>query len=351
MIVIRARHVYDGEHALAPSIRKVHAVAAGAIFDPGLKVNCQRADLDELSEQAPFWGLEQIQLGAGRFRGSIRGVHSARVQIGCTRRNLGVAILGAIPANSVVLGCIARQADEFIVRGEKVSAHELVKLSPEQEVDCRALGSLNIMTVALDANFFERGVEATLGTAALGNSRRLEFFNGRARMALIRKLQALLNEGYDSPHTLQHAELANVWEDQVLDACLADLSGAANSTPFNVRFRAARRAEELLMSLPNRPVSIVELCQATGVAKRTLMLGFRETYGMSPHNYHQRLRLNHARRELRADSHYTIAQIALRWGFNHLGRFSEYYQRQFGELPTVHRRSKYLQSPHEERVS
>jgi len=30
----------------------------------------------------------------------------------------------------------------------------------------------------------------------------------------------------------------------------------------------------------------------------------------------------------------TVTDVALKWGFNHLGRFSGFYTRQFGEAPS-----------------
>ncbi|KPC52829.1 BenABC operon transcriptional activator BenR [Pseudomonas amygdali pv. morsprunorum] len=51
--------------------------------------------------------------------------------------------------------------------------------------------------------------------------------------------------------------------------------------------------------------------------------------------YLKRFRLQSARRSLlQGNSGYNIAAIASQWGFNHLGRFAQDYQRLFGELPS-----------------
>jgi AraC family transcriptional regulator, ethanolamine operon transcriptional activator len=67
------------------------------------------------------------------------------------------------------------------------------------------------------------------------------------------------------------------------------------------------------------------------------MLGFQEAYGIAPLAFHRRLRLNEACRELfRSCRHdVTVAQVALRWGFDHFGRFSVENHRLFGETPTT----------------
>lgn len=319
----------------------MHTTTNISLFQPGLRVDWVCQDPDELSQQARFWGLEQLQLGRGRFSGSITGIHSERIQIGCTKRNLGVALLGAIPRGSIVLASIVEKTDRFFVRGHGVSENQLILLRPEQDVDCRALGSSDIMTVAIDAAFFINSLVSVTGAETIrGDAALIDLTGDASQMKLNRTLQTLMQEGFDNPGNMQTAQWATAWECRVLDACLADVAGPATMPSFSQRRLAAHRAEGFLMANPNRPVAIVELCQVAGVAKRTLMLGFRETFGMSPLHYHRRLRLSHARRELRSGNGFTIAQVALRWGFNHLGRFSAYYQRLFGERPSALRRVK-----------
>ncbi|MNR39034.1 HTH-type transcriptional activator RhaS [compost metagenome] len=45
-------------------------------------------------------------------------------------------------------------------------------------------------------------------------------------------------------------------------------------------------------------------------------------------------RLDAARAQLRRGDAHSIAEVALRCGFAHLGRFSAYYRERFGELPS-----------------
>jgi transcriptional regulator GlxA family with amidase domain len=68
---------------------------------------------------------------------------------------------------------------------------------------------------------------------------------------------------------------------------------------------------------------------------RTLELGFREVYGMSPRAFRHLLRLQKAREDLRRATPYeTVGQIAMRNGLLHLGRFSVSYRNAFGESPS-----------------
>jgi adenylate cyclase len=87
-------------------------------------------------------------------------------------------------------------------------------------------------------------------------------------------------------------------------------------------------------------VTITDLIRESGVAERTLHKHFRAFVGISPLGYLRRMRLAAVRRELlgRAENA-SVTEIATRYGFSHLGRFSTQYRRCFGESPssTLHR--------------
>ena len=79
------------------------------------------------------------------------------------------------------------------------------------------------------------------------------------------------------------------------------------------------------------------MAQAAGVSQRTLEYAFKQALDLTPGKYLVLTRLNGAHHALvDADrSTTTVTDIALRWGFNHLGRFSAAYRELFNELPSV----------------
>ena len=71
------------------------------------------------------------------------------------------------------------------------------------------------------------------------------------------------------------------------------------------------------------------------VTRRTLQNCFQDVLGMGPARYLRTVGLNAVRRELcDATPHTTIADIAARWGFWHMGHFSQEYKALFGETPS-----------------
>ncbi|MFC4063582.1 AraC family transcriptional regulator [Actinoplanes subglobosus] len=100
--------------------------------------------------------------------------------------------------------------------------------------------------------------------------------------------------------------------------------------------RAIRQAIDLLHSRPEQPITIARLADATGVSERALQAGFQRYVGLSPTAYLRQVRLDRAHDELRQaePGRTTVAEVAHRWGFAHLGRFAGSYRARFGVTPS-----------------
>jgi transcriptional regulator GlxA family with amidase domain len=89
------------------------------------------------------------------------------------------------------------------------------------------------------------------------------------------------------------------------------------------------------MSRLEECVSMGGVARASGLSLRTLYRTIRTVHGTSPAAMRRQARLALARRELQtAGVGTTVTRVALRWGFTHLGRFSQDYLRAFDELPS-----------------
>ena len=96
-----------------------------------------------------------------------------------------------------------------------------------------------------------------------------------------------------------------------------------------------RRAEEYVRAHLHHPLSVADLAAAAGVSGRTLRRTFRRHRGCSPMQFVRQLRLEAVRRDLLdAASGVTVSEVALRWGFDHFGRFSAHYRQAFNEHPS-----------------
>ncbi|ROQ40709.1 AraC-like DNA-binding protein [Frondihabitans sp. PhB188] len=81
------------------------------------------------------------------------------------------------------------------------------------------------------------------------------------------------------------------------------------------------------------PISTTDIASASGLGLRTLQEGFRRVLETTPNAYLRGVRLDRARAELDAGRSGEVANVARRWGFGNLGRFSAAYADRFGERP------------------
>jgi len=114
--------------------------------------------------------------------------------------------------------------------------------------------------------------------------------------------------------------------------------GVSAAAPFYVR-----RAEDYMNARASEAITMEDLVTASGVSARSLYAGFRRFRGTSPMAYLKWLRLDRAHADLRSagPGDTTVRQIAQRYGFAHLGHFSDAYRRKYGHPPSQTLRTVY----------
>ena len=84
-------------------------------------------------------------------------------------------------------------------------------------------------------------------------------------------------------------------------------------------------------------ISIATFAKKYEVSEQTLQNSFKSLFGFTPKLFLRLLKLNLVHYELKNASSETcsVSKIAIRWGFTHMGRFSQYYSELFLENPSV----------------
>lgn len=96
------------------------------------------------------------------------------------------------------------------------------------------------------------------------------------------------------------------------------------------------RACELAQEAEAGPTTVSQLARRMDIPPDLIREAFTRTVGLSPSAWLRQTRLAGARRDLlRAhETGRSVSDIAMQWGFWHLGRFSAYYAELFGEQPS-----------------
>lgn len=105
---------------------------------------------------------------------------------------------------------------------------------------------------------------------------------------------------------------------------------------FSYRFQLMKQIEKIVVEELGHPWNVHELCIQLHVSERSLRYIFHEFFGMSPMTYLKTQRLQHAHRHLQESSsaQTTVTDVAIQWGFWHMGQFAKDYKDMFGERPS-----------------
>ncbi|HUG24201.1 AraC family transcriptional regulator [Piscinibacter sp.] len=128
---------------------------------------------------------------------------------------------------------------------------------------------------------------------------------------------------------LHYRLMATLLASQPHDACVRLTARGLPVAP-----RCVRQAEDYLEAHCSEAITPEALAAATGVSVRSLFLGFQRFRGVSPMRWLRELRMHRARQDLLgAGPGVHVTDVALRWGFYHLGRFAQEYREAYGETP------------------
>ena len=141
-------------------------------------------------------------------------------------------------------------------------------------------------------------------------------------------------------HSPNPTALCETLQPAIKEILSTRFAAKAHQQPFSTGdlFRAhlIEKIHHLAQANQNKPLSLNEICTAVDIKPRTVQKYFHELYGMGPTEYFRVRRLNGTRTDLLHGTN-RISEVALRWGFTHLGRFSGRYKNHFGESPKTTR--------------
>lgn len=131
-------------------------------------------------------------------------------------------------------------------------------------------------------------------------------------------------------------QLESVILSGILEAGQHNYSRYLRPTRSAVAPRHVRKAEEYVRNNLDSPISLDDIANAAGVTARSLQLGFRNFRNTSPMALLRAERLRRVHEELMAGAPgASVTEVATRWGFSHLGRFSQIYKEKYGQSPST----------------
>jgi AraC-like DNA-binding protein len=223
--------------------------------------------------------------------------------------------------------------------GMKLSAQELVVRPPRAIDDLRAPESSRLAMMSLAADDLA-AADRAIGPDLTGPSNTLVHPAPEALTRLRTLYNAACRLATRDPDAFARPAIAQSVKHQLVRALVECLARDTSRGPVRDRRSHARiiaRFEEFLATRRFEPVYLAQICAAIGTPERTLRTCCQEHLGMGPIHYHWLRRMNLARRALvdRDPARTTVTEIATKYGFSELGRFSVEYRALFGESPSA----------------
>lgn len=300
-------------------------------------------DVDETRAFLAPFGLRFDPLASdsaldARFNGQfLPGFYIGYVQFGAA------ALVGVDPAADYVVELPLRGRFEAAALHEAVSCdtRQAVVLSPTPEHVMRSEAEATRLNIVLKRALVAQQLTALLSAAPdapLEFAPSLSLREGHGR-SLARFARLAIAELERSDTILLEPMTARSFGDFVTTALLLhqphNYSERLRRLERPIKPRDVKRAIDYIEANLDAAIGLPEIVAASGVPGRTLIQHFRDFKGSSPMRYLRAARYEKVREALgRAEPEENITEIAGKWGFSHLGRFSVDYRRRFGESPS-----------------
>ena len=234
---------------------------------------------------------------------------------------------------------------EMLIAGRNVqrtpSEMAVVSLPTLSEQRVEAVdGRYSSVTLTLHTGLVTRALSATFGSTALEDLNLaptvdLSTSAGQILCQLVRASTAGLYGGVLARSPKASALLSEATTQLILENVPHRLIDRLHRPPLDAPPRHVRRAVEYMRANLHLPLTIADIAEMVGVSSRLLQLGFRRIHGTTPAGYLRRIRLEAAHHELsRPENLLPVSEVAMKWGFTHMGRFASLYRSAFGLYPS-----------------
>jgi AraC-like DNA-binding protein len=302
----------------------------------------ERSQFRDTDFQADFHSL-----GGGRHRARLSWVDSAETRILAVYDHGGIQMRGAV--NDDALVAVFMWGQDTQLNRLRQDVPHLLLLGPGTEVTANQPGEYRYLRVGVRGAALRKLAESPTSARSVAPWFRPGVFEPRGSAAAEWRLQRSMLRTLSfaeptRPRVARPGPAIAVAADKVVHDLVAALdtidgNGASEPLPALSRRRLVARALDVLHTTPDEPVSVTSVCDALGVTERTLQRAFQVCLGVGLRAYERERRLRGVHGAILAEGNRrSITDIAMSFGFWHLGRFSGAYAALFGCVPTETRR-------------
>jgi len=300
-------------------------------------------DVDQQASLLRGWNQSYAQMSAGRFFGTVSEVLLKDGRIFSEFTGQTLLQSGVLPPNLIAIGLPTEMRGRAVFCGMEDHPEALHVFSGTNGFEFYSPSELTMAGLVVPREALSSLLSETEREHYLTNfgSARLARVDAKAATMMRGFVKGVLELAETAPHLLQNAAIMATLYGGLLSNVAAVMDASSDLAPDQIgparRWAVVAQAREAVLSRPDSPTSIAELCRIVGVCRRTLQYCFHDVLNISPAAFLRAVRLNGVRRMMRVAP--SVTEAAAHWGFWHFGHFARDYSAMFGELPSqTHRR-------------
>ncbi len=290
---------------------------------------------EENEEEMQRNGVNQEvrQIGTGKFRSDLAVRSTEQADLFVDRFNKAVLINLEPPKGAIGVLFPRSASGQFLASGQNVGNEKMLVFPDGSGTDIVLPDLAGSEAMTIPTARFTAMAEVLSPTFTLTKEFAVMEGNTAQLHALKNAVLKLVAHPELQPNDEQLSNLL-----AAIIAWIADCQSQAQGTEglhVHTRTRIAKLAQAFIEAHHQDAVRMEDLCRVTSVGLRTLQRCFKEYFDLTITDYLKTVRLNAAYRELTSTHplEQSVSNIALRHGFNHLGRFSVEFRTRFGKSP------------------
>ena len=308
------------------------------LFPAGFTVDLPQLDVEMMQHYARMWDVEHTQLGKGVFEGSLFGVHTPRIQLGTSHFSHAIMTKGSFPDGCIVLyyysgGLSTDPVYNF--HNRTITPNEVVILTKSDELDLLTYDAIDLHTIVIKKDLFYNTFYTFFADTPDTPIENKRLYLKADKIALFHQTHTswITYLAEEFPKLINKPSYERI-ESEILHqlfSCMLFTPATKKRKKFQIK-----KVRDLLEENITQAADIATITDELNIGLSQLHHTFKKEYGVSPKKYLHLLRLNAVKKELQlADAHsVSIADIALKYDFIHMGHFAAGYKQHFGETPS-----------------
>lgn len=298
------------------------------LFQPGLIVNEEFFDYPAMQISAKNWlFFTKYRFGIGDFYGKHDGVQLNTLQFGHADRHEGMMYEGISPKDCITIVLLVASEGYVCINQHKMKSGDIIIIDDTKAYDFVSSHATLMSIVSIHKSLIKEELPWLLDNIDKKFKDTDSLF-----------FQSIESQWKRVISTSNLSESINAIEKVIVETIKSALSQQVGEDTYLTQGeKTALKVKSYLLESLEEKMSVQYIIEKFKISDKTLESSFKSLFGITPKRFIKFLHLNHAHEDLQLSDPkvVNVSDIAIKWGFEHFGRFSSDYKSLFGVHPSI----------------